>query len=322
MVLAPFLAEVLGHVEAACGAGGEACAATASSASSAAADAAACHVARVGEDGVLLLALEAVHHDATGIEVVDAQVLDELRLVGGLSVAEVDVAYPALHHVSFYLKVEHELLLAVVDARFAAEVALTLVVLDALDDAGRQVFGADFAVVAEELLAAHQQTVNLTSVHLDGAVVLNFNARNLAKQFLQHRAFGDAEVLSVNHQRVLHHLYVGHLCFDDSLFQQDGVALQLDGVQTNGFCAPVDGEGLVLCAVADVRDADVVIARLDALLHFEVSVVKRSDALDEGAVGQRHPLDGSLRHRFARLVVHYCTLHVHRALLLCRRGKT
>ena len=89
------------------------------------------------------------------------------------TVAQVHVDEPAFLHALLHGKVEHCLLLAVVNTTDAAIVALLVVRLYLLHHLRGDVLHRHLGVVREEFLTSHHNLADSLSVYLDGSVVLN-----------------------------------------------------------------------------------------------------------------------------------------------------
>ena len=102
--------------------------------------------------------------------------------------AGIDVGKHTAVHAALQSEVEHRLVVAVVDARHATQVALLVVGFYAVHDRGGQVLDGRLRVAGHELLAVDEDLLHRLAIDLDGAVVVDLGTGQLLHQFLHHRA--------------------------------------------------------------------------------------------------------------------------------------
>ena len=155
--------------------------------------------------------------------------------------AQVDVREHASVHAPLQAEVEHGLVLAVVNTRDAAQVALLVVGLDAFYDTRRQILDSSLGVARHELLTIDHHLLHLLAVDGNGAVVANLGSGQALHQLLDDRPLGrairtriiyDGIVLGRHPGDVLHHL--GSL-------QHDGIGGDSHGTQGHRLAA-TDGD--------------------------------------------------------------------------------
>ena len=182
---------------------------------------------------------------------------------------EIDVGHDTLVHATLDAEVEHGLLLTVLNAADAREVALLVVGLDAVDDVRRQVLEGRLRVARHELLAIDENLLHLLAVDLDGTVVADLCPRQALDELLYHRALGRGTL------------------------QHDGIGLERDGAGME-VLAVADGEllgigleahiGNLECvfAVARSLDGEAAVDVGQCVGHHLLAAEDSSSSLDDG----------------------------------------
>ena len=215
--------------------------------------------------------------------------------------AEVDIPEEAPVHACLEAEVEHGLLIAVVDAGDAGQVAPLVVGLDAVDDRGGQVLQGSLGVTSHELLAVDLDFLHLLTIDGDFSIVIYLCAREFPHQFLDHRTFRHAVGSRVVDECVFPHHHLGSLSGGCHPFQQDGVGTErevahVDVLATNH--RDVLGERGVSHA-GHLHDVPAGLIDRD----LEIAVVVRQTAGDKGAVGFQQ-LQSGLEHTFIVFLVY------------------
>ena len=178
--------------------------------------------ATVPPAGVLVLVVHVAHHHQAHL--VGEAAGHAARGVAVLGTAgQVEVGHVAAVHTFLNSKVEHGLLIAVLNAGDAGLVALLVVELHVLDDVHGQVLQRRLDVAEHELLAVEQNLLHLLAVHGDVAVLVDLGARHALDQLLDGRALGRSVGFGVEHQRVLAHNDLGCTPRHHGLLQHHGL---------------------------------------------------------------------------------------------------
>ena len=157
-------------------AGVQSISATESTARSTAAKSAVAGIVGVAEEEEAVVAIEISPHSSEAVAALVAH-------------SEVDVGNHTLVHTLLHAEVEHGLLLSVVDARHLGQVALLIVGLDFVDDAGGQVLEGSLCIARHKFLAVNEYFLHLLTVNLDGTVVAHLCTRQSLHKFFHHRPF-------------------------------------------------------------------------------------------------------------------------------------
>ena len=196
--------------------------------------------------------------------------------------------------------------LAVVQPREFGLVAELVEDLHVLDHLGRQVLDGRANVVAEELLAVHEDLLDLLALGLNRAVGPDHHAGHLGQQGLGVGIGGYLEGRRIVHHRIAllrgtHGRNLQHHRFDGG-----GLDLEFQGAQIDA--RPVDGHRLHQLLVAEEGELHLVAA--------VGQVVQRKAAVDVGHLLPRRIQSAEAVHldhrpddRFARVAVHQHTRH-------------
>ena len=102
---------------------------------------------------------------------------------------QVDIGNHTLIHPLLHTEVEHGLFLTVINTSHLGEIALLVVCLDLINDAGRQVLQSSLGIARHKLLAVYQDFLHFLTVDLDGTVIADLCTRQTLHEFLNHRTF-------------------------------------------------------------------------------------------------------------------------------------
>ena len=200
-------------------------------------------------------AVVALHHHAE----------DAARIAVLRAHAQVDVHHLATVHALSQAEVEHRLLIAVIDAGDAAQVALLVVGTDALHDVGGQVLQRSLRVA--ELLVVHLDLAHRLTVDLDVAVVVHLGTGQALHQLLHHRALGGLEGIGIIYQRVALRLHAGNVLHHLDALQHLGVDFNLQRAQLHGAAAHRHGAEQRLVAHVGDAQQEAAVARSRHLEH-------------------------------------------------------
>ena len=260
-------------------------------------------VVGTAEEHQSVFVLEDGSHDTLGISAVSAN-------------SEVNVAKEASVHAPFQSEVEHGLLIAIVNAGDAREVAFLIICLDAIDDGGRQVLEGGLGIARHEFLAIDEDFLDFLAINLDFTIVVHLGTGKFLHQFLYDRPFGCPIGGCVIDKGVLLDHHLG--CHAGGRY-----GLQHDGVARHGHLPEVDfgtlgdfhvfGDG-VETDTGDFKDIGA--GAIDG--HGEIAVVVGENASDIGAIGFQQ-LKCGLHDSFFRLLVDNSSLDV--LLSVCRSRK-
>ena len=149
-------------------------------------------VVRTSHKAVFFVTSEAVDVQVSAVSVVSA-------------VSPVGSAKQTFLPVLLDSEVEHSPLVPVVNTCDSSHVALAVVSLHLIHDFGRQVLEHQIPVVAEELLAVHQNLTDVLAVESVVAVLVLNNSRQLLDEVFHHRTLGQFEGIRVIGHRIVYH---------------------------------------------------------------------------------------------------------------------
>ena len=160
--------------------------------------------------------------------------------------------------------------------------------LHVLDGVVGQVFEHHLVLALEEVGAVQRQVLHLLAVDVNLAVLLQFHARQLLDESVEHRALGNVEGVSIENDGVafVHHLY---LCGLDDHFVQFTTVLVDDALgafHANGRHLELTVTGYVFyfvvfvgCLIARSRCLDDILGRLGGYLHIPFRRLNTSPAV-------------------------------------------
>ena len=142
------------------------------------------------------------------------------RLVLPKSRSALDVCYPAHHVFALQPHVDDVVLTALVGPPEPL-ILLGLLVIDGhvLHRVGRQVLEHELPTAFEEVLAVQQEVVHELAVVVDAPVALEFDARQLTEQGVEHRAFRQLELAGIIYHGVAPEVESDARCLDGHLLQ-------------------------------------------------------------------------------------------------------
>ena len=209
---------------------------------------------------------------------------------------KVDVGHGALVHSFLDAEVECGFFVAIVDARHARKVALLVIDLDFVDDAGGQVFQSRLGVARHKLAPVNLNFLHLLAVDGNFSVVVDLSPGQTAYQFLHHRPFGSAVGSRVVNKGIFNHHHLQCLRCNGSLFQHHGIGGHGERAQVQ-VVAFHHFNTFQLCNVADAGDAQQVAPRVGDIQAEHARRVG-GDSRHKGGVHfhelQVHELDGFL----------------------------
>ena len=168
-----------------------------------------------GEAHDACLRVEARTHKTRGISVLGAY-------------AYVGIGEETLVHALLQSKVEHCLLVSVVDAGHPCQVALLVVGLYFLNDGCRKVLHGGLGVTRHKLLAVDKDFLHLLAVDGNLSVVVDLRSRQPLHQFLYGGAFGRAVCRTIIYKGVFLHRNLQCLCRYLCFLEHDGIGSHLD----------------------------------------------------------------------------------------------
>ena len=253
-------------------------------------------VVAASQDSKLVAVAEVVDHHIAGIAVVGA-------------VARVDRAEPSVVHTLLDREVDDRLILAVVNAREACQITLAVDNLELVDHLGGNVLTGHRGVVAEEFLAVDEDFLHLLAVGRDFAVAAHFNARQALEQVLDHGIGLGLVGIGVELDGVFLDRDRAFESHDHGLLKHNRVGIHLDHAHVHVAAVLTDGHVLDDIVVAQIGEAQQVLAGLDAL-DVEHAVHVGRGSLDHGAVliGHEQP-DARLNELGRVLGVHQHTIN-------------
>ena len=125
-------------------------------------------------------------------------------------------------------KVEHGLLLTIVDTADTSQVTLLVVSLDTVNDVRRQILHGSLRIARHELLTINENLLHLLTIDLDTSVIVDLSTRQALHQFLNHRSLRSTESSGIIHKGVSLQRDLGSMASDRSTLQHDGIGLQRD----------------------------------------------------------------------------------------------
>ena len=206
---------------------------------------------------------------------------------------EIDVGHDTLVHATLDAEVEHGLLLTVLNAADAREVALLVVGLDTVDDVRRQVLEGRLRVARHELLTIDEDLLDLLAIDLDGTVVADLSARQTLDELLDNRALGRAERARVIYKGIGLERHLRGMSRHRGAFQHDGIGLEGDGAGME-ILAFADGELLDIgletyigdlqgvSSVAGSLDREAAIGIRQCVGHYLLAAKNCSCGLNDG----------------------------------------
>ena len=220
------------------------------------------------------------------------------------SITRVDRAEPSVVHTLLYREVDDRLILAVVNAREACQIALAVDDLELIDHLGGNVLAGHSGVVAEELLAVDEDFLHLLAVGRDFAVAAHLDARQALEQVLDHGIGLGLIGVGIEFNGVLLDRDGALESHNHGLLEHDGVRVHLNHTDVHVAAILADGHVLDDIVVAQIGEAQQVLAGLDTL-DVEDTVHVCRGALDHGAILISHEqFDGSFNQLGRVLRVH------------------
>ena len=157
--------------------------------------------AAVPPAGILLLVIQVAHqHKAALIR--KAATHSARRITVMCTTGEVEVGHVAAIHTLLNGKVEHRLLITIVDTGDTRLVALLVVELHILDDGDGQILQRRLRIAEHELLAVDEDFLYLLTVDGDVAILVHLGTGHTLNQLFNRRALRGAISLRTIDQRV------------------------------------------------------------------------------------------------------------------------
>ena len=142
------------------------------------------------------------------------------RLVLPKSCSGLDVCYPADHVFALQPHIDDVVLTALVGPS-EPFILLGLLVIDGhvLHRVGRQILEHELAIALKEVFAVQQEVVHELAIVVDSPVALEFDARQLLQQGIEHRAFRQLELAGIIHDGVAPEVESDARCLDGHLLE-------------------------------------------------------------------------------------------------------
>ena len=149
------------------------------------------------------------------------------------AVREVGIGEDTLVHAALNAEVEHGLLVAVVDAGDLGKVALLVIRLHLIDDAGGKVLHRRLGIADHKLLTVHLYLLHLLTVDGYLAVVANLRTGQTLHQFFDGGTFRCAERRSIIYKGVLAERHLRCVGSDGGALEHDSGSLGSDFTETD-----------------------------------------------------------------------------------------
>ena len=220
---------------------------------------------------------------------------------------QVDVANHSFVHAAFQTKVKHRLLIAIINACHACQVALLIVRPYLFYRIGGQVLHGRFGVANHELFAVHLNLFHLLAIDGNLPIVVYLCARNAPHQFFGYRPFRRAVSRGVVDKSIFlnHHLH-GLAC-DLRLFQHHGIGMHGRLSHPHRLVLR-DVDVLEAGDVANARKFEQIPAVGGSLQRVGTMLVRYGSG-DKRAVGFQQLYRG-MRHRLVRFFVYQCSCNL------------
>ena len=191
------------------------------------------------------------HHAQLGIEVSAHQPLgvSVVRAVG-----EVGIGEDTLVHAALNAEVEYGLFVAVVNAGDLGKVALLVIRLHLVDDAGGKVLHSRLGVADHKLLTVHLYLLHLLTVDGYLAVVADLRTGETLHEFFDGGTFGCAERRSIIYEGVLAERHLRYVGSDGGALEHDGGRLGSDFAETDVLRRVGDMDITIRVVVAHAGD--------------------------------------------------------------------
>ena len=168
---------------------------------------------------VVRIAHKRVAHVAERFHSRQTDAIAVVRTIAHVGIGLQTTAGTALRH-----KLQHKVVVAVVDTRHPAQVALLVVGLHLVHHVRRQVLHHRVVIARHKVATVHLETFHVLAVDADLAVVVNLCARQGFHQCLNHRTLGHLVGIGVIHHRVVLDDHLRHVSRHHDL--GNGVTLQ------------------------------------------------------------------------------------------------
>ena len=222
------------------------------------------------QDGELIAVAEVVDHQVAGVALVGA-------------IARIDGAKPAVVHALLDGEVDDGLVIAIVHASEACQVALAVDDLELVDHVGWDILAGHGGIVAEELLAVDEDLFHFLAIGGDLAIGAHLDARQALEQVLDHGIGLGLIGVGIELDGILLDRDGALDAHNDGLLEHDGVRIHLDHADVDIPAILADGDVLDHVVVAQIGEAQQVLAGLDAL-DIENTVEVGGSPLDKRAV--------------------------------------
>ena len=186
---------------------------------------------------------ECVAHVAEGLH---RRQTDAVAVVG--TVAHVGVHLQAVAGAALRHKLQHEVVVAVVDTRHAREVALLVVGLHLINHIRGQVLHHRIVVAGHEVTTVHLEFPDVLAVDGDSALVVDLRTRQHLHQSLDDRALRHAERIGVVDNCIVLDHHLRHLSRHDGLVELNGIGFEPDVTQrqtASAFLRQIPSIGLI-----------------------------------------------------------------------------
>ena len=217
------------------------------------------------------------------------------------AVGEVGIGEDTLVHATLNAEVEHGLLVAVIDACDLGKVALLVIRLHLVDDAGGKVLHSRLGVADHKLLTVHLYLLHLLTVDGYLTVVAYLRTGQALHQFFDGGTFRCAERRSVVYEGVLAERHLRCVGSDGGALEHDSGSLGSDFAETDVLRRVGDVDITIRVVVAHAGDFEDVRA-LAVHLQGELSTVVCNRTGYVRAVLAKK-LHGGLLHLLLRVLV-------------------
>ena len=138
---------------------------------------------------------------------------------------QIGIKHETFVHTTLDTKIEHRLLLTIIDTADTCQVTLLVVGLHPLNDRGRQVLHSRLGIARHELLAIDHDFLYLLTIDSNLTIVIDLSTRQTLHQLFDHGTLGGAVCRGVIYEGVGLQRYLGSLSGHGGTLQHDGIGL-------------------------------------------------------------------------------------------------
>ena len=136
---------------------------------------------------------------------------------------KIEIGHITAVHTFLDGKVEHRLLVAVLDTRYTGLVTLLVVELHILNDGDRQVLQRRFRVAKHKFLSVDEDLLHLFAIDGDITILIDLSARHTFDEFLDGGALRRAESIGIEDECILLDDDLCSTARDDSLLEHNAL---------------------------------------------------------------------------------------------------